>query len=173
VEVLGIWVFLMSEAPLKCSLNRLVPCRTRAAGESGRRRESGRRESGHRESGRRESGQGGAIPEGGVPVAQGRWVHPAASPAKRRRPCRYYPLYSRAMPRTLWWSLGGGAVSYERGAPVHPLSFHSLASNLTPSLAGLRQVWPPPSVWEKERVRDRVRVSERARMCVRERGMCV
>ena len=25
---------------------------------------------------------------------------------------------SRTMPRTLWWSYGGGAVSYERGAPV-------------------------------------------------------
>ena len=24
------------------------------------------------------------------------------------------------MPRALWWSLGGGAVSYERGTPVVP-----------------------------------------------------
>jgi len=26
--------------------------------------------------------------------------------------------YSRHMPRALWWSLGGGAVSHERGTPV-------------------------------------------------------
>ena len=26
--------------------------------------------------------------------------------------------YSRPMPRALWWALGGGAVSYERGTPV-------------------------------------------------------
>ena len=26
--------------------------------------------------------------------------------------------YSRTMPRALWWSYGGGAVSYERGTPV-------------------------------------------------------
>ena len=26
--------------------------------------------------------------------------------------------YSRPMPRALWWSSGGGAVSYERGTPV-------------------------------------------------------
>ena len=27
-------------------------------------------------------------------------------------------LHSRTMPRTLWWSWVGGAVSYERGTPV-------------------------------------------------------
>ena len=27
--------------------------------------------------------------------------------------------YSRSMPRALWWWQGGGAVSYERGTPVH------------------------------------------------------
>ena len=27
--------------------------------------------------------------------------------------------YSRTMPRVLWWSEGGGAVSHERGTPVH------------------------------------------------------
>ena len=26
--------------------------------------------------------------------------------------------YSRTIPRVLWWSCGGGAVSYERGTPV-------------------------------------------------------
>ena len=26
--------------------------------------------------------------------------------------------YSRIMPRVLWWSSGGGALSYERGTPV-------------------------------------------------------
>ena len=26
--------------------------------------------------------------------------------------------YSTTMPRVLWWSLGGGAISYERGTPV-------------------------------------------------------
>ena len=26
--------------------------------------------------------------------------------------------YSRTMPRALWWSQGGGALSYERGTPV-------------------------------------------------------
>ena len=29
--------------------------------------------------------------------------------------------YSRPMPRPLWWSLEGGAVSYERGTPVSPV----------------------------------------------------
>ena len=39
--------------------------------------------------------------------------------------------YSRPMPRTLRWSYGGGAVSYERGTPVglifkaHRLLYHS------------------------------------------------
>ena len=34
--------------------------------------------------------------------------------------------YSRTMPRALWWSLGGGAISYERGTPVpvHTLADH-------------------------------------------------
>jgi len=26
--------------------------------------------------------------------------------------------YSRTIPRVIWWSLGGGAVCYERGTPV-------------------------------------------------------
>ena len=30
-------------------------------------------------------------------------------------------LYSRTIPRVLWWSWGGGAVSYERGTPVLPV----------------------------------------------------
>ena len=42
----------------------------------------------------------------------------------------------------------GESVSYERGTPVHPLSFHFLARYLTPSLAGNRQVRPPPGVCE-------------------------
>ena len=32
-------------------------------------------------------------------------------------------MYSRTMPRVLWWSEGGGAVSYERGTPVINLTF--------------------------------------------------
>ena len=29
--------------------------------------------------------------------------------------------YSSNMPRALWWSQGAGAVSYQRGTPVHPI----------------------------------------------------
>ena len=33
-----------------------------------------------------------------------------------------FPLgpHSRLTPRALWWSLGGGAISYERSTPAHP-----------------------------------------------------
>ena len=39
----------------------------------------------------------------------------------KQRPPRTAPLgpYSRTMPRAPWLVLGGGAVSYERGFPVH------------------------------------------------------
>ena len=40
--------------------------------------------------------------------------------------------YSGNMPRALWWSWGGGAVSYERGIPVHPESLF-LTLNRAPS----------------------------------------
>ena len=43
---------------------------------------------------------GGQTPRGGGP-----WCAPLGP-------------YSRNMPRALWWSYGGGAVSYERGTPV-------------------------------------------------------
>ena len=42
---------------------------------------------------------------------------------RKRAPLGPY-MYSRTMPRDLGWSLGGGAVSYERGTPVS-LNFRS------------------------------------------------
>ena len=40
---------------------------------------------------------------------------PPWSETKNRHPVG---PYSRTMPKLLWWSLGGVAVSYERGTPV-------------------------------------------------------
>jgi len=40
--------------------------------------------------------------------------------------------YSGTMPRTLWWSLGGGALFYERGTPVPPPGPSMASAHLPP-----------------------------------------
>ena len=42
------------------------------------------------------------------------------------------PEFAGHMPRALWWSYGGGGVSYERGTPVDP---HTLIQWCNPYLA--------------------------------------
>ena len=42
------------------------------------------------------------------------------------RKCNPLGPYRRALPRALWWSLGGGAFSYERGHPVQDQHGHLL-----------------------------------------------
>jgi hypothetical protein len=58
--------------------------------------------------------------------------------------------YSMTMPRALWWSWGGGSVSYERGAPVeglHGLQPPSLLRAPQPRGGGAR-VKGFPEFWE-------------------------
>jgi hypothetical protein len=45
----------------------------------------------------------------------GKGLYRGTSLIKTRTPLE---PYSRHMPRALWWPLGGGAVSFERGTPV-------------------------------------------------------